>query len=97
MNKAIVPFAVRVNIQQAVEEQPIVIKVALPARTLVTPPLQPNTMNKTTVKRVMRADTLWLLMLEQFAKRVLRDKRPQVPLQFVQIVLQVHFKNWRKQ
>jgi hypothetical protein len=54
-------------------------------------------MNKTIVKRVMWANTLWLLMLEQFAKRVLRDKRPQVPLQSVQIVLQVHFKNWRKQ
>jgi len=54
-------------------------------------------MNKTIVKRVMRADTLWLLMSVQFANHVLRDKRPQVPLQFVQIVLQVHFKNWRKQ
>ena len=54
-------------------------------------------MNKTIAKRVMWADTLWLLMLVQFAKHVLRDKRPQVPLQIVQIVLQVRFKNWRKQ
>ena len=46
----IVIFAVLANIRQQLEEQPIAIKVALPARTSVTPPLQPNTVNKAIVQ-----------------------------------------------
>jgi len=48
-----VPFAVLVNIQQPLEEPPIVI-FALLAPTSVIPRLQPNTMNQTTVSFAVR-------------------------------------------
>jgi hypothetical protein len=42
------------NIRQPTEEPPIATKVALPARTSVTPPMQPNTITLTIVPFAVR-------------------------------------------
>jgi len=41
---------------------------------------------------VVWVNTLWLLMLVQFAKRVMRDKQPQAPPWLVQLVLMANIK-----